>query len=143
MNQNAAVLNEIHKQAEVSADHAASLLCKAGDPLLKQELTERHMEFSNFASDAEKRLRSIGYRTADGPSFVRLTAKAGLQVSSMLDSSPSQLATLMIHTANTSIVALTKAMNGHGNSLSRDVSSFALHFIDSSHRTIERMKRFL
>ena len=96
MTQIAAVLNEIHKQAEVSADHAASLLCKAGDPLLKQELTERHMEFSNFASDAEKRLRSIGYRTADGPSFVRLTAKAGLQVSSMLDSSPSQLATLMI-----------------------------------------------
>jgi len=143
MNKNGILLQEIYKKAEASAETAASLLSKTNDPMLQNEMTGEHMEYATFASDARRLLRSLGYQTEPIRPLSRFPARAGLQISSLLDSSPSQLSKLLIHAANANIVAITKAMNDNRSFLSADTSALGQQFINCSHRAIERLKRFL
>ena len=109
MNKDAELLSAIYKNAKTGYHSTDALLPKASQGKFGGELRSCRDQYQNFAKDASQRLQEMELSPKEPNPLSRLSMQVGIAANTMLDSSPSHLAEMMI---NGSTMASSTWKNG-------------------------------
>jgi hypothetical protein len=122
----------IYKNMKMGADSIINLMPKANDERLKYHLTALLDGYEKFSSEAKKVLESEGVQPKEENPVAKMTAKMGINMKTMTDSTPSHIAELLMEGAVMGICETTRALHNFENTdcrpevlqLARDIIAF-------------------
>ena len=135
-------LGEIYKNAKMGADSIINLLPKVSDDALRSAMTMQLDGYEKYAARAARALEGRDVTPKEETLMVRLSAKMGMAFNTMISTSTSHIAEMMIEGSNMGITDMTKLVNNYDTQdseavrLAREIISFEEH-------NIEILKRYL
>ena len=140
----ATLLQAVYKNVKMGGDSLLNLMSKVRDERLKSAMTVQLSVYEAFSSRAAKLLGEEGIKPEDKGVVTKLSSKWGMAMNTMLDSTTSHLAEMIIEGAtmgvNDMITQIREKENSNASEaslrLARDVCEF-------EEKTIEEMKAFL
>ena len=135
-------LGAIYKGAKMGADSIINLLPKVKNNALRSAMTMQLDGYEKYAAEAAKALKHRGVEPREENLMVRMSAKVGMAVNTMISSDTGHIAEIMIGGSNMGITDMTKLVNNYDTKdseavrLARDVILFEQH-------NIEILKRYL
>ena len=136
--------SEIYKNTKMGADAIINLLPSVKDDGIRSAMTRQLDGYEKYAARAAKHLEGAGVTPKEENWFARLSARIGMAFNTMLDSTGSHIAEMMVEGSNMGITDMTRLLNHHeskGNAeeavrLAHEVVAFEQH-------NLEVMKRYL
>lgn len=136
--------DEIYKNAKMGADAIINLLPRVNDDALRSVMTMQLDGYEKYAARAARELDVRGLDAKEENLFTRLSARFGMTFNTMIDSTSSHIAEMMIEGSNMGITDMTKLLNNfettHPHSpavrLAHEVMQFEEH-------NLELLKRYL
>ena len=137
-------LEEIYKGCKMGVDSIINLLSHVSDDAMRSLMTQQLDGYEKYAARAARALEQEGKTPHEEKLLARVGARIGMAVHTMIDSTTSHLAEMMVQGSHMSITEMTKLINamerceGAENALrlAREVISFEEH-------NLELLKRFL
>ena len=134
----------IYENVKMGADSIINLLPKVEDSRLKSDMSVQLSGYEKFASQARSELKEMGIEAEEKGLMTKTMARVGMEFSTMMDTSLSHIAEMMIQGSNMGIVEMNKCINacerggceGGAVSLARDIVAF-------EEQNLERMKKYL
>lgn len=131
-------LSEIYKNTKMGADAIINLLPKVRDDGMRSAMTMQLDGYERYAARAQKELETLGVEAKEENAMTRLSARMGMAFNTMLDSTTSHIAEMMIEGSNMGITDMTKLLNnfevGNGDSeavrLAHEVVRFEEHNLE-------------
>jgi hypothetical protein len=145
-NNNATInlLEAIYKNVRMGADSIIDIMPKVGDENLRSELTSELKRYEEFSAEIEKYILNLGEEAKDQGILAKLGTKMSVAMNTMMDSTTSHIAEMMIKGGTMGITDATKLLREYENtSCSEDVLSLAKRVIKYEEETVERLKKFL
>ena len=133
-------LEEIYRGAKMGVETIDTVLNKVNDPKMKEELIREQHDFRKFEMKAMEELVKNNQEPKDLPAVQKMGAWMGIQMNTVVDSSPSHIADLMIQGNNMGIVGITKTKNRHTPCR---YDALADELVQMQQRHIEQLKPFL
>ncbi len=138
------LLGEIYKEVRMGSDSLTDVLGKVTDKELRTEMTRQIEEYGKFAKRAKEMLCDRGITPKEENLMARMSAKIGMAMNTMTDSTTSHLAQMVIEGNTMGITELTRLVREHENTncseqtiaLARDV----IRFLEDA---VERTKTYL
>ena len=138
------ILNTVYKTLKTSIDSILNLMPKVKNEAMKSDMTVQLSALEAFASRTVKLLAEEDIKPQDEGTLSKMSAKWGTMVNTMMDSSASHLAQLMIEDATAGATELTRILRESENKnvseavlrLLRDVCAF-------EEKIIKDMKTYL
>ena len=128
LNKNEELLSEVYKNTIMGRDSIINLLDKVSDNRLRSEMTDELSVYRRYAKEASEKLGERGLKPKELPMTAKMGAKMGMVMNTMLDTTTSHLAEMMINGATMGIIDLEKKLNdggdGEAERLARDVLRF-------------------
>lgn len=138
------LLEELYKNSKMGANSIIDLLPKVKDQNMRDELTSELDSFEKFAKEAETLLYEINTEPQEESLFARLGTKMSVAMNTMVDSTSSHIAEMMIKGATMGITEATKLLRESENSsCSEEALSLARRLIKYEEESIDRLKKFL
>ena len=138
------LLNAVYKQVKSASDLILNLMPKVRDEQLKSDMTVQLSAFEAYASRALKFLADEGAKPEDEGTLAKMSAKWNSMMNTMLDSTTSRLAQILIEDATERSTELTRELREAEN---RGVSENSLRLIRDvcmfDERIIREMKEYL
>lgn len=135
-------LSEIYKNVKMGADSIINLLPSVKDDNLRSMMTMQLDGYEKYAARAAKALEERGIKAKEENLFTRVSARMGMAINTMIDSTTGHIAEMMIGGSNMGITDMTKLLNGcepgatEAMRLAREVVAFEEH-------NLELLKRYL
>lgn len=141
MKDDCTLLNHIRQTTEMGVDGIDSVIQYA-DGTFRQALEQQRTEYNKIHSSADQLLRKHGGRPEDVSAFAKWSSELSAGVKTMMDSSQSNIADMMIR-GNT--MGVTKGMQTmrECNVSDTAVTSLANKLIATEQANINQMKKFL
>ena len=141
MKDDCTLLNHIRQTTEMGVDGIVSVIQYA-DGTFRQALEQQRTEYNKIHSSADQLLRKHGGRPEDVSAFAKWSSELSSGVKTMMDSSQSNIADMMIR-GNT--MGVTKGMQTmrECNVSDTAVTSLANKLIATEQANINQMKKFL
>ena len=140
LNKNEELLSEVYKNTIMGRDSIINLLDKVSDNRLRSEMTDELSVYRRFAKEASEKLGERELKPKELPMTAKMGAKMGMVMNTMLDTTTSHLAEMMINGATMGIIDLEKKLNdggdGEAERLARDVLRY-------EKETVERLGQYL
>ena len=140
LDKNEELLNEVYKNTKMGGDSIIDLLDKVSDNGLRSEMTDELSVYRRYAKEASEKLGKRGLKPKELPMTAKMGAKMGMVMNTMLDTTTSHLAEMMINGATMGIIDLEKKLNdgggGEAERLARDVLRY-------EKETVERLGQYL
>ena len=138
------LLGELYKEMKMGADSITDILSRVKDGKFRTELTRQIEEYGKFTKAAHDRLCDQGVTPKEEGIMARMSAKLGMAMNTMTDSTTSHLAQMVIEGNTMGITELTRLVREHENTscsegtlaLVRD----AIRFLEDA---VERTKEYL
>ena len=141
MDKNETLLNELYKNTTMGKDSLINLMDKASDPEMRAEMTreiERYEEYANRASDL---LAERGLKPEEPGMMAKAGSKIGMAFNTMLDTTTSHIAEMMINGATMGIINIEKQFNE--NNPTGEARKLAEEILDFEKSTADNLARFL
>jgi len=140
--------DHIYKNARMGADSIADALNGIKDPeekeKIKSELTRQYKEYDNIATRAEQFLTEMNIRPKEEGMFVKMSAKAGVAMNMMRDSTSSHVAEMMIEGLSMGITDTTKrSRQAEEEGCDPEVIKLASDLISFQENSVDIMKEYL
>ncbi|MBR7112148.1 MAG: hypothetical protein IKC75_04415 [Clostridia bacterium] len=135
-------LGAIYKGAKMGADSIISLLPKVKNDALRSAMTVQLDGYERYAAEAAKALKHQGVEPREENLMVRMSAKVGMAVNTMISSDAGHIAEIMIGGSNMGITDMTKLVNNYETKDS-DAVRLAKDIILFEQHNIEVLKRYL
>lgn len=140
----AAFFEEIFKDTKMGADSIINLLPHVENDGLRSLMTQQLDGYEKYAAKAAKALTASGETPRENGIVARTSARIGMAFNTMLDSTTSHIAEMMVEGSNMGITSMTKLLNTyvpHGTApaavqLAREIVAFEEH-------NVEMLKRYL
>ena len=135
-------LGAIYKGAKMGADSIINLLPKVKNEALRSAMTMKLDGYEKYAAEAAKAMKRRGVEPKEDNVMVRMSAKVGMAINTMISSDTGHIAEIMIGGSNMGITDMTKLVNNYDTQdseamrLARDIILFEQH-------NIEILKRYL
>ena len=141
MKDDCTLLNHIRQTTELGVDGIDSVIQYA-DGTFRQALEQQRTEYNKIHSSADQLLRKHGGRPEDVSAFAKWSSELSSGVKTMMDSSQSNIADMMIR-GNT--MGVTKGLQTmrECNVSDTAVTSLANKLIATEQANINQMKKFL
>ena len=141
MKDDSTLLNHIRQTTDMGVDGIDSVIQYA-DGTFRQALEQQRTEYNKIHSSADQLLRKHGGRPEDVSAFAKWSSELSSGVKTMMDSSQSNIADMMIR-GNT--MGVTKGMQTmrECNVSDTAVTSLANKLIATEQANINQMKKFL
>ena len=141
MKDDCTLLNHIRQTTEMGVDGIDSVIQYA-DGTFRQALEQQRIEYNKIHSSADQLLRKHGGRPEDVSAFAKWSSELSSGVKTMMDSSQSNIADMMIR-GNT--MGVTKGLQTmrECNVSDTAVTSLANKLIATEQANINQMKKFL
>lgn len=138
------LMQTVYKNAKMGSDAVTAVIEKTKDALLRRELTSQLESYYTFGVSAKNKLSEM-HREAKEPSMMsKLPAEFSIKMSTMMDSSDSKIAEIMIDGYNMGIIDLQKSINAaKDEGAPEDVMNIANGVIAFEQGSIEKMKKYL
>ncbi len=136
------VLQEVQKNAKMAMKAIDTISEKVYDDGLSIQVARESMKYADIYNKATDRLLDGKAPSYKETGFQDLMLKGGVKANTMLNTSTSHIAELMIQGSNRGLTSMWKAINHHDNA--GDVSmEVAKELMDFEEKNIERLKKYL
>lgn len=138
----------IYKNAKMGADAISEMLPKIKDGEEKKgvikELTRQYEEYERIASESEMVLISMDITPKEENMIVKISAKAGIMMNTLTDSTTSHIAEMVIEGLSMGIVDTTKRIReAKKNGCDESVLKIGHELISFQEKSVDEMKKFL
>ena len=136
-------LGDLYKNVKMGADSIVNILPKVQDGELKQELTAQLNRYEEFAKEIGDMIYEGGEVPKEEGMMAKLSAKVGMAMNTMMDSTSSHIAQMMIEGATMGITENTKLIRQYENrSCSERSLSLAKQTVKFMEDSVERTKKY-
>lgn len=142
----AEMLEKLYKSVKMGADTIVSLLPKidAEDAKFKSDLTMQMSGYESFATRINSLLREDGEDGKEDSMMSKMSAKIGTTMNTLMDSSVSHIADMIIQGSTMGITDTIKIMREYENTTASEASlTLARDIVKFEEDNIERMKAYL
>ena len=135
---------EIYKNTKMGADSIINLLPHIKNDALRSVVTMQLDGYEKYAARAAAALRDRGKEPKEENLITRVSARMGMAVNTMIDSTTSHVAEMMIEGSNMGITDMTKLLNDHEpRGTSPDAVRLARELVSFEEHNLEMLKRYL
>lgn len=136
------ILQEVQKNTKMAMKAIDTISEKIYDDNLSMHVARESMRYADIYNKATDRLlngKAASYRETG---FQDMMLKGGMRANTMLNTSTSHIAELMIQGSNRGLTSMWKAVNHHENAgnISMEI---AKELMDFEEKNIERLKQYL
>jgi len=143
-NESAAVLQAVYKCGRMGSDSAVSILKHVKSDEMRSDMTAIIDGYRKLSSDSSEKLMKLGVTPEDSDIAAKIGSKIGMTFNTMLDSSNSHLAEMVIQGANMGVTDLQGKINEYdGTSCSDEAIDAAKRGVRFNEQVIEDMKKYL
>lgn len=138
------LLDSIYKNVKMGTDSINTVLPKVSNEFMKRDMTAQLENYSGFASRAATLLQEYGRKPEEEAITKKLSAKFGIAVNTMIDSTPSHIADMIIKGANMGIQEMeTQITTGKMLNCDPKAISLAEDIITFEKESAAKMKPYL
>lgn len=138
----AVLLREVQKNTEMAIKAIDTISDKVYDDSLAVQLSKQSLKYSEIRNKALDKLLEERGEPYRGNYVDDMMLKGGIHMKTMLDTSTSHIAEMMIQGGTMGITDLCKAMNHHENA-ERASMEIAKELMDFEEENIARFKKYL
>ncbi len=135
-------LGAIYKNAKMGADSIINLLPKVKDDALRSAMTLQLDGYEKYAARAARELERHDVEAKEEGLMVRMSARMGMAINTMISASTSHIAEIMIEGSNMGITDMIKLINNYDTTDSEAVR-LAREIVGFEEHNIEILKRYL
>ena len=137
-------LCELYKNIKMGSDAIINVMPKVDGKELRQELTAELNRYEEFAKEIAKEIYDGGEEPKEEGILSKLGAKMGMAMNTMMDSTDSHIAQMMIEGATMGITENTKLIHEYENKPCSERSlKLAKETVAFMEDSVERMKNYL
>ena len=141
---NAEMLDRMYKNVKMGSDSMVNIMSRVTDSGLRQELTDQLDKYESYSKQVGKMIYDGGGTPKEEGVLTKMSAKIGMAMNTMTDSTTSHLAQMVIEGATMGMTDMTKIVREFENKgcgeaqlkLAREIATFE----DNS---IEKLKKYL
>ena len=138
------MLDEMYRNVKMGADSIINIMPKVNDKALREELTAQLEKYGSFSHKIEQLLYGDGSAPKEESFMARLGVKMGVAMNTMMDSTASHLAEMVIEGATMGVTNMTRLIReNENNPCSEKILTLAKEIISYEESTIENMKKYL
>lgn len=138
------LLQAVYKNAKMGKETLTTVIGKTKNEKVRAELTSQLESYHGFESEARNKLMQMSQNPKEPSVMAKLPADISIKMSTLMDSSDSKIAEIMIDGYNMGIIELQKSLNQAKNSgVGEDIIGVANNVIAFEEGSIEKMKTFL
>ena len=138
-----AFLDAIYKNAKMGADSIINLLPKVEDDAMRSVMTAQLDGYERYAACAARALKKKGVEPREENIMTRFSAKMGMAFNTMLDSTGTHIAEMMLEGSNMGIVDLTRLLNHYSPTQDSEALRLAREVVRFEEGNLEQLKRYL
>lgn len=145
----AELYQEIYKNVTMGAEALTDIIDRVGDGDLKTELGTELAGYEKLASEARQALFDMGITPREQSAVAKLSAKAGMAMNTMMDSTTSHLAQMTIKGSTMGTTDLLRKINEfeceikEGGKEFQNAVDLARRTVDFEEDCIEKLKAYL
>ncbi|MBQ8357401.1 MAG: hypothetical protein IJX39_06280 [Clostridia bacterium] len=137
-------LSEIYKNAKMGADSIINLLPHIKDDALRSVVTMQLDGYEKYAARAAEALTARGMEPKEENLVTRVSARIGMAINTMIDSTTSHIAEMMIEGSNMGITDMIKLLNDHEpKGTGQEAVRLAHEVVAFEEHNLEMLKRYL
>lgn len=141
---NTEMLDRMYKNVKMGSDSMVNIMSRVKDDGLRQELTNQLEQYEKYGSEVAKMIYDCGGKPHEEGIVTKMSAKLGMAMNTMTDSTSSHLAQMVIEGATMGMTDMTKIVREYENSqCSENALSLARDIADFEDNSIEKLKKFL
>lgn len=134
----------IYENVKMGADSIVNLMPKVEDSRLKSDMSVQLSGYEKFATRARNELKEMGIEAEEKGFMTKAMAKVGMEFNTMMDTSLSHIAEMMIQGSNMGIVEMNKCINTCERGGCEDGAvKLAQEIVEFEQQNLERMKKYL
>lgn len=141
MDSNESFLQELYKNTTMGADSIIDLMDRAENPEMRAEMTAELNRYREFSARASALLSERGLKPEEPGMMAKTGAKLGMAFNTMLDTTTSHIAEMMINGATMGIINIEKQLNTADPS--PETKKLAEEILDFEKSTSDNLARFL
>ena len=141
MTANETLLNELYKNTTMGGDSIVNLMDKASDPKMRSEMTRELEKYREYSNRAAELLSERGLKPEEPSMMAKAGSKMGMAFNTMLDTTTSHIAEMMINGAVMGIVNIEKQLNSAEHD--GDARKLAHDILEFEKSTADHLGRFL
>ena len=135
---------KIYKNMKMGSDSIAKLVDKVPEGELKSRMMKQMNGYEAFAAKAKMMLSDNGEEAKEENPMTKFWATVGMKMNTLMDSSRSHIAEMMIEGSTMGVTDTTKIIHEYeGNPECRDVLALARDIVKFEEQNVEDMKKFL
>jgi hypothetical protein len=138
------LMQAVYKNAKMGAEAITTVIGKTKDAHMRDELTNQLESYYSFEIAAKNKLLEMSAEAKDPGMLAKLPTDLSIKMSTMMDSSNSKLAEIMIGGYNMGLVDLQKSINqAKSEGAPEDIMNIADSVVAFEQGSIDRMKQYL
>ena len=138
------LLQAVYKNAKMGSDAVTEVIEKTKDAHLRSELTSQLESYYGFTMAAKNKLMEMNCEAKEPGMLSKLPAELSIKMSTMMDSSDSKIAEIMIGGYNMGIVDLQKNINqAKSEGVPEEAMNIANGVMALETGSLEKMKKYL
>lgn len=143
-NKDAELLQDIYSNVKMGSDSIINLLPKIKDDDMKTFMTSQLDQYEKYARDVKNQLVAQGIEPKEVNPISKLSAKIGMEMKSMQDSTTSHMAEMMVQGSTMDVTDLLQKVSAYEKYPEcKNSVSLAKEIVAFEERNIEKMKEFL
>ena len=137
-------MSEIYKNTKMGADAIINLLPHVRDDGMRSAMTRQLDGYEKYAARAAKHLEEEGICPKEENWFARISARIGMAFNTMVDSTGSHIAQMMVEGSNMGVTDLTKLLNTfEPRGSATEAVRLAHEVLEFEQHNLEVMRRYL
>ena len=138
------LLEAMYKNVRMGADSIIDIMPKVADEKLREELTSELERYEEFSKEIKNSIFNMGEEAKDQGILAKVGTKMSVAMNTMMDSTTSHIAEMMIQGGTMGITDATKLLREYENtSCSKEALDITRRIIKYEEETVERLKIFL
>ena len=143
-NKDAEFLQDIYSNVKMGSDSIINLLPKIKDDDMKMMMTSQLNQYEKYAQNVKDQLVKQGVEPREVNPVSKLSAKIGMEMKSMQDSTTSHMAEMMVQGSTMDVTDLLQKVSVYEKCPEcKNSVSLAREIVAFEERNIEKMKEFL
>lgn len=138
------LLDSMYKNVKMGADSIINLMPKVKDESLRTEMTSELSRLEDYSAKIGDMLHEEGCTPKEENVVTKMASKVGMAMNTMVDSTPSHIAQMMMEGYTMGIADMTKDIRQYENTMASEGSlKLARDIVSFEEDCFEKMKSYL
>ena len=139
-----ALLDKMYKNVKMGSDSLINIMNRVNDESLKKELTAELTKYEDYAKQVSKKIYDCGGTPKEENVVAKMSAKMGMAMNTMTDSTTPHLAEMVIQGATMGMTDMKKSISEFSDSdVSQETMTLAKDIAAFEDNSVNKLKKFL